>query len=283
MQGTPFSEEKEKIRIWLERQGYAEKTILENQRKLTQLIKWLSLKNKQTLEQLNNQLIKKYLKKLEKRLSPTTIRAHYGLIKMIDKYYQKMQNKKLLTQNIKIPKAENPKIEILTEQEISKLYKNTEDTILGYRDRVILGLYYGCGLRSSEGQNLKEEDINHTNKLIHIKKSKNHRNRYVPMSKKVQEDIIKYQKYSRPHLIQKNTNYLLLNQNTGKNLKGYTLRTRVQKLAKKANINKRVNLHQLRHSIASHLLQKGMEIEQIAQFLGHRDLASTQIYTHIKT
>jgi len=282
MQGTPFSEEKEKIKTWLERQGYARNTIKISISKLNQLIIWLSEQGKQSLDQLTSKLISKYIKEIEKKLSSKTIQNCQSIIKRIDKYYQKMHNKKLLTKPLTIPKQEQLEIEILSEKEIEKLYKATEDTILGYRDRAILSLYYGCGLRSCEGQKLKEEDINHTNKLIHIRKSKNHRNRYVPMSKKVQKEIIRYQKYSRPYLSNTNMPYLLLSQIPGKKLRGSSMRVRIQNLSKKANITKRVTLHQLRHSIASHLLHKGMELEQIAQFLGHKDLSSTQIYTHLQ-
>jgi site-specific recombinase XerD len=101
------------------------------------------------------------------------------------------------------------------------------------------------------------------------------------MSQGVQKIIIQYQKYSRPYLTKVKTDHLLINQKTGKGLKYDTIYKRIKHLSEKANINKAITLHQLRHSIASHLLEKGMQLEQIAQFLGHKSLDSTQIYTHI--
>ena len=259
----------------------SETTIRHNINRLKQLFSWFKSENKVSLEELTNDLIKKYIMYLSKRLSSSSIKSHQTIIRQLDKYYQKMHNKKLLTEELEKVKLQTEEKEILTESEIKKLYNNTEDSILGYRDKAIIALYYGCGLRRQEGIKLKEKDINHTKKVIYIKTSKTHKSRYVPMSEGVQRIILQYQKYSRPYITKIKTHHLLISQKTGKGLTSNSVYKRIQLLSEKANLGKPTTIHQLRHSIATHLLQKGMNLEQIAQFLGHKSLDSTQIYTHI--
>jgi integrase/recombinase XerD len=194
----------------------------------------------------------------------------------------KTRNKKILTEKLEIETTDLPStITILSEEEIEKLYKATEETLEGYRLRAILALYYGLGLRRTEGYNLEQEDIDYRRNLIHIKRSKTHTNRYIPMSIRVKKDLKSYQTNVRPHLITTTTQKLLLNKRGTPMQKGIAL-NQIKHLGKKAGIEKTITLHMLRHSIATHLLKRGMKLEQITQFLGHKSIESTQIYTHIQ-
>ena len=146
-------------------------------------------------------------------------------------------------------------------------------------DRAILSLYYGCGLRSKEGINLEPKELDFNKRLLYVKPSKNYQSRYVPMSQKVITDLKEYQEFAR-EVINPNSKYLLVGK-TSLQVNGQFLNSRLKTLQEKANINKKASLHSLRHSIATHLLQQGMELEYIGDFLGHKRLDSTQIYTHI--
>lgn len=193
---------------------------------------------------------------------------------------------------------------ILSVAEIKQLYEATflphrENTIaIGQRDRAIIAVFYGCGLRRNEGRQLNISDVDLENKMLFVRKGKGNKQRYVPIANKHFEDIRSYLtegrewflcdhfcdyhniKYGKPYEKKVNVDdsAFFLSQN-GTRMNEFYQRLEVMK--KRAEINKAVTLHGLRHSIATHLLQSGMDIEEIAKFLGHSSLASTQIYTHI--
>jgi integrase/recombinase XerD len=195
---------------------------------------------------------------------------------------------------------------ILTIAEIKQLYEATflpyrENSIaMGQRDRAIIAIFYGCGLRRSEGKNLNISDIDLHKRLLFVKKGKGNKQRYVPIAAKHVADIKDY--------LQEGREWFLYNHNAnaewncgvhGKSLvkkeqandiaffvsqNGIRMQEFYQRLAQmklRAELEKNITLHGLRHSIATHLLQSGMDMEEIAKFLGHSSLASTQVYTHI--
>ena len=176
---------------------------------------------------------------------------------------------------------EIPERDILTQDEIKAVYNAADETILGLRDRAILSIYYGCGLRSKEGQYLELSDIVLDRKLVYVRKGKQYRERYVPFVQQQMTDFKLYLKECRPELTTENTkNWFLLN-NKGNQTSPSFLLKRIKSLIEAAGIQKDIGLHTLRHSIATHLLQSGMKIESISQFLGHKNIDSTQRYTHL--
>jgi integrase/recombinase XerD len=146
----------------------------------------------------------------------------------------------------------------------------------------MLSIYYGCGLRRSEGVNLDAKDILLKEKLVFVRAGKGYKERYVPMNEAVKEDLDNYL-YERSGSLEgcgsKEESFFI--SYLAKRMSGNALITRVQNLANKAKIGKTIGLHTLRHSIATHLLQSGMTLEEVSQFLGHSSLESTQIYTHL--
>ncbi len=184
----------------------------------------------------------------------------------------------------------------LTKAEIEKLYDacsspsgRSGGAILGIRDRAMLAVYYGCGLRLNEGACLEVSDINQSTKVLHVRKGKGYKERFVPVAEKNFEELKLYLDYARPQLLQSKTNAFFIGANKGVQMNKQSLYIRIKALARKARIyspsgdggKKKVGTHTLRHSIATHLLQSGMKLEMIQQFLGHGDLDSTQIYTHL--
>jgi len=143
--------------------------------------------------------------------------------------------------------------------------------------RLVFALFYGCGLRMSEGLKLTIDDIDFDRKTVFVRQGKNYKDRIVPMSEGVFKIVESYV-YNFRNRYKLTHNRLFIH-------KKITLRRgliETQKACDNPEIQeKRITLHVLRHSIATHLLQNGVNIENIAKFLGHTSLASTQIYTHL--
>lgn len=170
----------------------------------------------------------------------------------------------------------------LTKHEINQLYDTITDTILGVRDKAMLAIFYGCGLRLNEGASLELKDIDSNKKIVHVRKGKQYKERYVPIAEKNYEELKLYIDYARPQLLQQHkTEALFIDANKGRAMQKQSLYIRIKQLSRKAKLKKKIGTHTLRHSIATHLLHSGMKLERIQQFLGHADLDSTQIYTHL--
>ncbi len=276
-----FDEEVNKIKIWLERQGYSKYSIKGYIGDFWCFFRWLK-KNKISLDSLSHDYIDKYqLYILGCKLLKSTINRRIYIVKLYDKFLQLTSNRKFLYKDLKILETGIlRKKEILTIEEIKKLYATTDESLLGYRDRAILALYYGCGMRRREVERLECGDICFESDLLHVKPGKNYCNRFVPMSSGVVRDLKDYEKFSRPYLAFVDVRRYVVGL-YGKAINGEQMRSRIKKMMKESNIDKNISLHNLRHSIATHLLQAGMSLEQIGVFLGHRSLDSTQIYARI--
>lgn len=171
----------------------------------------------------------------------------------------------------------------LTKPEIKALYEVIPNSVLGIRDKAMLAIFYGCGLRLNEGASIELKDIDEVRKVLHVIKGKHYKERFVPIAEKNYEEIKLYVDYARPQLLQRvKTDALFISVIKGKAITKQSLYIRIKGLVKKAEIKKKVGTHTLRHSIATHLLQSGMKLERIQQFLGHGSIDSTQIYTHLK-
>ncbi|MES1249386.1 MAG: tyrosine-type recombinase/integrase [Chitinophaga rupis] len=169
----------------------------------------------------------------------------------------------------------------LTRAEIRRLYGATKDDVLGMRDRAMLSVFYGCGLRLQEGACLECSDVLHDRKLLYIRRGKGYKERYVPIAEKSYQDIRAYIEQARPQLLQRPCATLFIDANKGRPIHKQSLYLRIKGLVRQAGIQKPVGTHSLRHSIATHLLQSGMTLERIKDFLGHTVLDSTQLYTHL--
>ncbi len=211
-------------------------------------------------------------------LSRNYIRKHLQVVRKFARYLSESGQESFEVKVRITGKATNIK-SILTKEEVRKLYEATSDTPLGQRDKAMLALYYGCGLRKNEGLSLNTGDILLEKELVLVRKGKGYKARYVPLTGPNKTDLESYLTYGRPYLLNGRKEEALLLTLSGKRLK--TPLERIQKLRREAGIQKPLGLHTLRHSIATHLLQSGMKLEQIRRFLGHSSLESTQIYTHI--
>jgi integrase/recombinase XerD len=175
-------------------------------------------------------------------------------------------------------KGDTAERSILTPGEISQLYAAAGDDLLGLRDKAMLALYYGCGLRKEEGIALNVSDILLEKDLVLVRKGKGYKARFVPLTGKNKETIETYLNYARPYLHADKEVAFLVGV-TGKRFKNP--QGRLETLRQRTTIKEPFGPHTLRHSIATHLIESGMPLEQVKDFLGHASLESTQIYTHV--
>lgn len=271
---------------WLETLSYNTYSVQYSPVRVREFLHWLEAQGI-NLKHISEQAITKYFSYLSRRsnqrrsgaLSNDYLNMHLTSIKQFSNYLQQSRQEGFTVTMNFYPSGIRE--QILKPDQISALYEATgTDTAMSLRDRAILALYYGCGLRRNEGVHVNVEDVLLDRKLLYVRKGKLYRERYVPLARHVQEDLENYLEIGRPSYPNHESNPALLLTQRGR-MSGGSIITRVKLLGEKANLTLDFGLHTLRHSIATHLLVAGMPLEQIAQFLGHKSLASTQIYTHI--
>ncbi|WP_459926368.1 tyrosine-type recombinase/integrase [Flavobacterium covae] len=174
----------------------------------------------------------------------------------------------------------NEKVErfIFTQNQIQELYK-----IANLQEKTILNMGYGCGLRVQEISDLNQEDIRLTENIIIVQKGKNNKRRLVPITDKIREELEKFifsTKEKQKELFKNNKGQRMQEWGFNARLKQLILKTAFGQKLTAEELNK-IGIHSLRHSIATHLLENGMKLEQVQKFLGHSHIESTEIYTHI--
>lgn len=279
--GVQFDDLKTNFKLWLERLGYASSTIKHHIYALNLFLNFLSDQNIFYLHQIKGKHILAWQHHTEKQaISAKTFQQRLGTLRVFDRFLEAFGYAPILTVKLKsIPDIRSQRI-ILSQSEVKSIYNQTDQSLQGFKDRAMLAIYYGCGLRASEGLFLQLKDIDFKSNLLQVRKSKTYKPRYVPMSQAVLEDISDYLEYARPLILKKKSDFVLVHSSGGyKTSAGFN--KRLKELQEKAGITKQVTLHGLRHSIATHLLENGMHLEQIRQFLGHYSLEVTQRYTHL--
>ena len=278
----------EGFRQWLHIIGYAADTIDNLPRRIAELFEYAGQQDIKQLEGITKQDIQTYYNTLKIRKSKQTgelLRNNTlnGIIRAwrLFAHYLEETDQGTLPVDIPYEPAQTIERAILTATEIKALYNATDESILGLRDRAMLSIYYGCGLRSNEGRNLNLTDVMTDKGLLYVRKGKGYKERYVPFTESLQTDFTLYLQHCRPRLVKEKNEEAFLVNNQGGRIGSTTQNNRLKALLNKAGITKPIGLHSLRHSIATHLLKSGMKIEDIAKFLGHALLSSTQIYTHI--
>lgn len=207
----------------------------------------------------------------EKLLSSSTVNNHLTALKLYKNYLKDIERIETTLIICRSFKTTIPEVEILSPQEIQILFANTESK----RDKAVLASLYYLGLRAGESAELLLEDVDVENAKVLIRKSKTGYQREVPIHSKALEIFEEYLAIREP----KGDCFL---QGLKGNLTAAGILFIIEKIAERSNIKKRIYPHLLRHSIATHLLKNGMELEKVSRFLGHRSLESTQRYTHLE-
>lgn len=174
------------------------------------------------------------------------------------------------------PRHERRLPTVLSPEEIVRLL----DSVGNPKHRLLLLLAYGAGLRVSEVVGLRVADIDSDRMTIRVRQGKGRKDRQVMLSPVLLEELRAYARWSRP------TDLLFPGQKAGRPLTTRTLQRACQKAAEAAGLTRdgrRITMHTLRHSFATHLLEAGTDLRVIQTLLGHRSVSTTQIYTHVST
>jgi len=226
--------------------------------------KFLDFCNKEP-EQIDEQDIKNFLaEKFSDKATSSTILV----LAAIRFAYKKILGKDPTTR-IERPKKERVIPTVLTKEEVLKVI-NASNT---KKSRLILSLMYAIGMRVSELTNLKKEDLHFEEQLGYIRKAKGKKDRMFRIPESLTEDL--------KEAIKRQGEYVFSGFK-GK-LSNRNIQSIIKRAAKKAGIQKNVHCHTLRHSFATHLLESGVDIRKIQVLLGHENLATTEIYTHVSS
>jgi integrase/recombinase XerD len=290
---------------WLQTLGYNEQTVYQLPNYIQEFLFYAESKGYAGLFQINNDLIKEHYYKLKLRtnkrrtggLSNSYLNKHLQALHKFGDYLR--QSGRLLLAKLDIQNEENnhEAIDILTQPEIKLVFevtnlpyeqKKQDKGIVFYeamqlRDRAMLTVFYSCGLRRNEVYHLDMNDIIFEKSILHVRKAKGYKERMVPVTKQGMQHLQNYLYDGRPYFCNDKNEAFFVTQ-SGKRLGGTMMLIRLKQLIQFTGNselqNKDIHLHTLRHSIATHLLQNGMKLERIKDFLGHSSLESTQIYTH---
>lgn len=288
------------FREWLDILGYAQSTVYNLPNHIRELFYYLEQNNINHITELDNYIIKEHYQNLKLRsndrkggaLSSGSLNKHLQALYKFTDYLR--QSGRIILPMLTISWESNDvtEIETLTQQEIKLLYKatyghneNNKLAPFNARDRAMLTVFYGCGLRRNEGYHLDINDIDFDRRILHVRKGKANKERFVPFTKTNAEYLQEYVYDSRPQIVVDKKEAAFFISQKGNRINGQSMALRLKLLQQRTNDiqlkEKNVRLHVLRHSIATHLLQNGMPLEKISIFLGHTSLESTQIYTHL--
>jgi integrase/recombinase XerD len=216
-------------------------------------------------------------------LASTTRSRYISSIRTFYKYLQSINKvKNNFAENLDLPKLSRDLPDTLSVDDIIKIIDSIdEDYKLGLRDKSMIEMLYSCGLRVSELINLKVKDIYFEEQYVRVM-GKGSKERIVPYGDKAAHIIEKYLSILRPRLFkpEKSGNYMFLN-NNGMKLSRMGLWKIIKKCSKVIEKEIDVHPHLFRHSFATHLIEGGADLRIVQELLGHSDISTTQIYTHL--
>ncbi len=253
---------------WMKSKRYSESTIKVYLDSMKSFLVFHRLKK---VADLNNDDVIKYNNDfvLKRNLSATYQNQIVNAIKL---FFKIISNTKMDIDSVHRPRREKILPNVLSKEEVLRLIDVTDNL----KHKTLLALIYSSGLRISEALNMKATDIDSKRMLIHVKNAKGKKDRYTLLSNKVLMILREYYAVYKPKV------YLFEGFRGGM----YTDRSAqivLQKAAQKAGIDKRISLHTLRHSFATHLLESGTDLRYIQDLLGHSSPKTTMIYTHVSS
>jgi len=183
--------------------------------------------------------------------------------------------------DIESPKIENKLPEVLTEDEIKRLISSVNlDSEFGQRNKTIIEVLYGTGIRVSELTDLKLSNIFFDENILKVT-GKGNKERFVPLGNIASNEIKEYLKIRNKNIIDTKFSDILFLNRYGRGLTRSMIFKIISDSYKKVGLNKKISPHTLRHSFATHLLEGGADLRSVQEMLGHADISTTQIYTHL--
>jgi integrase/recombinase XerD len=266
--------------LWLE-DGLSKNTLDSYRTDLSQFATWLAKRNTQIL--LANQVdIQQYLAIRFPQSKPRSIGR---LIASMRRFYRYCLRESLIqtdpTLQIESPKLPRSLPKSLNEQEVVDLLNAPKiESPMGMRDRAMLELLYASGLRVSELVTVKVNEVSTQDGVVRVT-GKGNKTRIVPMGEEAADWITKYLKEARPDILQNRLSDALFVTARAESMSRQAFWYLIKRYALQAGINKHMSPHVLRHAFATHLLNHGADLRVVQMLLGHSDISTTQIYTHV--
>ncbi len=265
--------------VWSE-QGLSDNTLSSYRSDLLFYVKWGQACNKLVIKAGWQDLLR-FLDSFE-NASP---RSRARRLTSLRRFYKYLLREAIIqedpTSKLKSPRAGRSLPKSLTEEEVNTLLEAPDiEQALGLRDKAMIEVLYATGLRVSELVNLTLQEINLNHGVVRIT-GKGGKERIVPMGEEAVEWIERYMKEARQIILKGITSDALFPARQGKAMGRHAFWHRIKRLTITAGINKSISPHTLRHAFATHLLNHGADLRVVQMLLGHRDISTTQIYTHV--
>ena len=243
--------------------------------------KWLAGKS---FISVNSKHIQDYFSDRQKNNISSSSQAR--ILTCLHSFYQYLSANQLIkkdpTEQLSQPKLEKKLPVFLNIQEVEKLLEApSSSSLFGQRDRAMLELLYSCGLRVSELINLSYHNINLKEEFIRIH-GKGNKERVLPIGEVAIDYLMKYETNARPMLLKNGQSDSYFLSNRGSAMSRQNFFYIIKAYANQVGIDKPLSPHSLRHAFATHLVQKGADLRSVQLMLGHSDISSTQLYTHIQ-
>lgn len=268
--------------LWLEK-GLSENTLKAYRTDVEKFANWSATLNRELTAVRREDVLRYLSHRMDAGLKARSTARCLSCLRALYRY---LLREKLVTEDPTL-RVENPKLgrplpDSLTEQEVERLLAVPDvATPVGLRDRTMLEVLYACGLRVSELTGLKLSEINMRQGVIRIM-GKGSKERLVPMGEEAIAWINRYLEEGRPELLKGNLlEEVLFPSTRAQQMTRQTFWHRIKEHARGAGITKKLSPHTLRHAFATHLLNHGADLRVVQLLLGHSDLSTTQIYTHI--
>ncbi len=260
--------------------GASENTVSAYEKDLRKLKSFVEEKG-EDIRRIDTGMLTEYVNYLSCRISKRSLARNISAIRTFFKF---LVLEGIISDNpsrfLEIPKVSKPLPNILSKHEIELLLEQPDPSKeRGIRDRAMLELLYATGLRASELVKLRLEDVNLDVGYVKVM-GKGLKERFVPVGKKAICALKQYINGARRKFDRNGSPYLFLN-NRGKPFTRQGFWKMVKLYARKAGINKKITPHVIRHSFATHLLENGADLRSVQLMLGHSDISTTQIYTHL--
>ena len=268
--------------LWMER-GLSDNTLSAYRNDLTQYALWLQLHNSPDPLSVERAQLNAYMAlRSEQQRSP---RSNARLLSSLRRFYAWCRRERLIdadpTRLLSAPKLGRPLPDTLSEADVEKLLEApVTHTILGLRDRTMLELLYATGLRVSELVTLQERQVNLRQGVVRVT-GKGQKERLVPMGEVAIDWLRRYLNEARPQLAAGNMNEALFLTQRKCGMTRQAFWYLIKRYAHQVGIQTHLSPHTLRHAFATHLLNHGADLRAVQMLLGHSNISTTQIYTHV--
>lgn len=267
--------------LWMEK-GLSDNTQESYRRDLAQFAVWLNQQGQQLIS-ADVALIQDYLdERLQQKLSSRTSARFLSCVRGFYRYLLRenriSENPVALVDN---PKLSRPLPKSLSETDVEALLAAPDlSDPIGLRDRTMLEVLYACGLRVTELVELTMPQINLRQNVVRVM-GKGSKERLIPMGEEAAAWLVRYLREARPVLLNNMPDEVVFPSNRAQPMTRQTFWYRIKHWATVAGIKKELSPHTLRHAFATHLLNHGADLRVVQLLLGHSDLSTTQIYTHV--